>query len=88
MKETIAKANQILRNQGIGWQISQEPVEHSERDIVVRNRFGQVLWRGFTFEAAVAWIIRQDVPEDDFLPASGPELVYEILSRFQRKLNA
>ena len=74
MNEDIRRANRILEQQGIAWRISHEPQEDgSTRDIVVRNRFGQVLWRGFLLDAAIAWIIRQPIPDEDLEPHLGYE---------------
>lgn len=73
MLEDIRRANLILEQQGIAWRISLEEVIGVSPDVVVRNRFGQVLFRGYTVEGVIQWIIQQPVPQEDLDPYLGHE---------------
>ncbi|MGW8323381.1 MAG: hypothetical protein ACWGSD_17680 [Thermodesulfobacteriota bacterium] len=74
MKRDILRANRLLAQQGIRWRISHEPQEDgSQRDIFIRNGAGKVIWKGFLLDAAIAWIIRSPIPDEDLEPHLGYE---------------
>lgn len=83
MLKQIREANLILEQQGIKWRLLADEDDAGRTSVTVRNHAGQVLFRGYTVEGAIQWIIRQPIPDEDLEPFLGYEdEIYEIMLMF------
>jgi len=82
MEEDIRRANLVLAGQGIRWRIAVDAGDGVGRTVIVRNYAAQTLFRGFTVEGAIQWIIRQPIPQEDLDPGDAEYALPEELILF------